>query len=550
MFGTRKVRPSVHDVRGGHQSTGDVGKMREAFRMRVCRLDVMFELYGKRKHPKLSTFETLKEKGKLLDLDNVKSDDSTIIYVSHQWVGIDHPDPRGDHTYHLLLLLDRLRKGQVSRTDMAAFHSLVYKHNHTTTAKEWKHILHSEKTFIFYDGICVPREKRAEAFISIPAYIRRCDFMIILAPGCTHFSKLDTRTQRKMHLCYRTYRLSAMCVFEMFSSFLTTKGEEQVRPALLVRSGTGIPSWMSPLECQKLAIGTSMMECCENNHTIIKECRRSTYLKILDELIERRVRSLFSSNKYAEARFTFCFRNYWCRGLLSDTTEKSWNSLDEFKNDLQWDTSYDDTWIDREEFPLLAYTASSDCVDIVRQALAEIAKVADERKRKSLTVARVPNDGVVGLGITGGCTALIGAMMVSKSPTVCALLEHGANPYESDVNGNDPFMFACMFGRTENVKFWLKRFSDWDLERKNKIVGSVALGQAVYMGPHRLELVKVLLDAGASVTYRSDHGSSILTDLCSSEDTDPTVLQFLFENRILERRCVNSTRSTKRMTLK
>ena len=105
MFRKRKVRPSVHDVRGDYQSTGDVGKMREAFRMRVVRLDVMFELYGKRKHPKLSTFETLKEKGKLLDLDDVESDDSTIIYVSHQWVGIDHPDPRGDHTYHLLLLL-------------------------------------------------------------------------------------------------------------------------------------------------------------------------------------------------------------------------------------------------------------------------------------------------------------------------------------------------------------------------------------------------------------------------------------------------------------
>ena len=82
--------------------------------------------------------------------------ESTIIYVSHEWVGTNHPDPRGDQIYHLLLLLERLLRGDVSRTDMDAFHSLIYKHNYTTTAKDWKRILDPEKTFIFYDGFCIP----------------------------------------------------------------------------------------------------------------------------------------------------------------------------------------------------------------------------------------------------------------------------------------------------------------------------------------------------------------------------------------------------------
>ena len=217
---------------------------------------------------------------------------SVIVYISHQWVGINHPDPRGDQFYHLVLLLERLLRGDVSRTDMDAFHSLLYKHNCTTTAEEWRLMLDPEKTFIFYDGFCVSKEERDEAFRFVPEIIKRCDFMIILAPGCTHFDKIDARTGRKMNLCYRTYRLSARCVFEMFSSFLMTKGGEQVRPALLVRSGGGTPIWMSPLECQKLAVGMSIFECCESNHTIIKECRRSICLKSLEELIERRVRSL------------------------------------------------------------------------------------------------------------------------------------------------------------------------------------------------------------------------------------------------------------------
>ena len=110
-------------------------------------------------------------------------------------------------------------------------------------------------------------------------------------------------------------------------------------------------------------------------------------------MIERRARSLFSSNKFAEARFTICFRNYWCRGLLSETTENSWNTLGDFRKDLQWNAIYDGTWIDREEFPFLAYAASSDCLGIVEQAIAEIHKIIDTRKRESLILSRIPTCG-------------------------------------------------------------------------------------------------------------------------------------------------------------
>ena len=133
------------------------------------------------------------------------------------------------------------------------------------------------------------------------------------------------------------------------------------------------------------------------------------------------------------------------------------------------------------------------------------------------------------MGITGSCTVLIGAMMASSPETVSLLLEHGVNPFETDISGNDPFMFASMFGRTDNVKFWLNRFPDWDLERKNKVAGGVALGHAVFMGPHRLELVKILLDHGASLNHRTNLGGSILTALCECEDGSPELLQLFLD---------------------
>ena len=113
------------------------------FEMSVVRLHTLFRRYGGQRHPKLESYEEFKSRGEILEHEYVPPE-STIVYVSHEWVGIRHPDPRGDQFYHLLLLLERLLKGDVSRTDMDAFHSLLYKHNYTTTAKDWKRILEEE----------------------------------------------------------------------------------------------------------------------------------------------------------------------------------------------------------------------------------------------------------------------------------------------------------------------------------------------------------------------------------------------------------------------
>ena len=104
--------------------------------------------------------------------------------------------------------------------------------------------------------------------------------MIILAPGCTHFDKIDPRTGRKMNLCYRTYRLRAKCVFEMFSAFLTTKGGEQVRPALLVRSGKRNTKLDVTVGVSEACCGTvDIRVLCEQSHAyqrVSKTCRSLT----------------------------------------------------------------------------------------------------------------------------------------------------------------------------------------------------------------------------------------------------------------------------------
>ena len=302
-----------------------------------------------------------------------------------------------------------------------------------------------------------------------------------------------------------------------------------MRPALLVRSGRGTPNWSSPLECQKLAIGMSTFECCANNHTAIKDCRRSICLQSLDEMIERRARSQFVVHRHEEARMTLCLKTWWLRGF--EFNRQKISSIEKFKNRLTWESPVDKEWFDRCEFSILLYASLNDQTHVVREILGNLPQ-GNMNLRAKYLCSRIPKSGLSTLGFTGHTSALHCAMSGASEEIVALLLQHGANPYECDAAGNDPLMFASIFGRTENVKFWLKRYPDWDLERKNKVVGGVAMGQAVYMGPHRLELVKVLLEHGACLDYRTDTGTSILINLCENEDADPDLLEFLLRTKM------------------
>jgi ankyrin repeat protein len=51
----------------------------------------------------------------------------------------------------------------------------------------------------------------------------------------------------------------------------------------------------------------------------------------------------------------------------------------------------------------------------------------------------------------------------------------------------------------------------------------------VYLGANKLETVKVLLDAGASLDYRTHHGCNVLISAVSNEDADPDVVRVVLE---------------------
>ena len=159
--------------------------------------------------------------------------------------------------------------------------------------------------------------------------------------------------------------------------------------------------------------------------------------------------------------------------------------------------------------------------------LKSLDDVTSKEERTRRLVSTVPKKGFVEAGITGKMNVLSVAMFMGTPEIVEMLLDRGFDPMLPDIAGNHPFLFACISNRVDNVKFWLERFPEWDLEKPNRVVGGVALGCALYIGPNRFELVKLLLTKGARANSTSWNGTTHLIAQCANEDADPEVLELL-----------------------
>ena len=169
--------------------------------------------------------------------------------------------------------------------------------------------------------------------------------------------------------------------------------------------------------------------------------------------------------------------------------------------------------------------------------LKSLDAVTMKEDRTKLLVSAVPKKGFVEAGITGKMNVLSVAMFMGTPEIVEMLLDRGFDPMLPDIAGNHPFLFACIGNRVDNVKFWLKRFPDWDLEARNTFFGGIALGCAVYLGPNRFELTQLLVSSGAKLDTLTHAGTSILTTATSNEDADPKVVKLLLKHQTVLTSC-------------
>ena len=191
------------------------------FPMFLIPLNQLQRLYGGQdaKNLRIEAHQVLKERGELVRWEDLPFD-AHIIFVSHEWVGWNHPDPYGIQLRTFLRVMERLRNGEISQVEMNVFHTMMYKTNHIVKSSEWKEILSS--AYIWFDWGSMPQpsayppgtpKKKIEksqtdlrnAVGSIPSYVEKSDFVVIVAPGCLHADRRDPETKLRTKTCYRTY---------------------------------------------------------------------------------------------------------------------------------------------------------------------------------------------------------------------------------------------------------------------------------------------------------------------------------------------------------
>ena len=318
-------------------------------------------------------------------------------------------------------------------------------------------------------------------------------------------------------------------------------------------------------------------------------CDKPIVRSIMMQMMRAKVSHLFAKGDNVMGRLYFSIRHWWLRGLdyndgavgdggirtmgeeggekrdvLDDSLDAAVNStstnatlqdvcVDDdtdmlmrvFLKSLRWDrvvstihggdrdTNIDTNtleWFDEGGVSLLMYAVLQNNVRVVKQLLAILAETTetDTELRRHRLNSRVGKDGLVEVGIPGGSTCLHIAMFLASPDVVRLLLDFGADPTSEDSNGVDGLMFSSTSGNFANTRYWLSRFPSWDLSRRDTAFGSTALHCAVYIGPNKLETVKLLVEASAPLIGVFNHGgTSIIHNATNNVDADPAVVRYV-----------------------
>eukprot|EP00397_Hematodinium_sp_SG-2012_P003080 GEMP01003088.1.p1 GENE.GEMP01003088.1~~GEMP01003088.1.p1 ORF type:complete len:760 (+),score=188.40 GEMP01003088.1:430-2709(+) len=131
----------------------------------------------------VESFEVLTEREQLIVHE--PTEERPVIFVSHQWLSTDHPDPDATQFRILQQALTNLRAGVLDVHTNSLRNVCATANGVGNTQINWKHVLHD--ALIWYDYFSVPQCPKSDAAIqSIPAYVERSTYMFVLAPPLEH----------------------------------------------------------------------------------------------------------------------------------------------------------------------------------------------------------------------------------------------------------------------------------------------------------------------------------------------------------------------------
>jgi len=467
-----------------------------------------------------------------------------VIGVSHQWLGRSEPDPNGDHLRTLQGLLQSMISGRFSTIEFHWLHALTF--SLPAIKPNFKKALRS--SYIWIDYLSLPQfnmrgptdattqQHVAQAIQSIPAYMERCSMLWVLAPTCQH---KDTG-----EVCnYATWRSRGWCRAEMLACTLAP-----TRIPLVVCAGVNATPFMVHMcDSGKMSLSEASFSCCELGHKFRGQtlaCDKEKVHSILRKMLQSKTHLLRFQGQFGQQLWWSAMQEVVFWGLpeakkehmprlnktLAKILEKQEGAVLEARSTgravdvlaarLNWDLT-DDARRHRSGISLLTLAAMADDASAVRELTAGTHQADPNLELKELGM-ELPY-------MNTGVTPVMLAMASAKTETIAALLDARADPYHQDCKSLDAFQIACCRGRVDNVKFWLARFPDWQLERKATDIGLDAAAIACACRKHSAPVLTELFKAGAIMQKRDIWGGEglMMSLVCNNEDSEEDALRVL-----------------------
>jgi ankyrin repeat protein len=349
-------------------------------------------------------------------------------FISHVWLGKNHPDPTGAQLSLLKAFLQGIMDGGLS------IHNYWLEHLIAPSSIEASTLQKSLRNgYIWIDYLCVPQHNKADmanAINSLHCYIQEASHFFVVQPASTH--------ENGLNYDIRTWGKRGWCRAERLCNVLSPS----VKPVVMVESMVSKYTAM-PRDWLLNPVGAG-------NFTVDSDRRRLGF--VIDSMLTERQRRALSENEFLFYRLLESMKT---RIMFGCTFEEeivgesvAGNALAQKvpnKVFVQWMVRMQFTAFDDEQssgWSPLRFAIYAGRLDIARELLSQGADV-EAPLEASFAQYGLHNR---------GCTILGGLCGLRPDPEgIRFLLQHDANPFLTDEFFLTPLHLAGQAGFSENI---------------------------------------------------------------------------------------------------
>jgi hypothetical protein len=315
---------------------------------------------------------------------------------------------------------------------------------------------------------------------------------------------------------------------------------------MFVQGPERAPEFISPMDALMLPPGLGEFSCCAMNHDFGDgpvPCDRWEIEKVLKLLVEAKIKHLEAEERWFELRYYVAVQHRFFEGLggrdlhstvLGDNYDAAMalssasnafitldtDHLQALKTRLGWRSPTVER-VDTKSTgaSLLYWAAFADDLSSVR----ELLRIGDKSDVNRKLQYHIP-----GLSLLPNMTPLIAAMAFARWKVVEVLLDAGADPMAKCEQGLDALMWAAFLGNTINLAAWLKRYPQWNLEKRTGSVGLTVLHVAASTGTKQ-PVIELLIKAGANPMASAHNGGHVLSCVAANPDSTPELVQWILD---------------------